>query len=154
MTIRNFYLVAVCALWLLVLLWMTLKLAADTLRRQIRRRKARKIERLFSCECSSAEFGFGSRQAVRYSRDKLLMNYICDCYTQADGDRNRQSQFMASVLDSRIAALRADDRAGRCQLASEIGKCGVSSRRIDGFLRNYEQDYPKNGQALGLHALR
>ena len=81
------------------------------------------------------------------------MNYICDCYASSEdgSDWSNRRRFMASVLDSRIAALAENDRAARCQLANEIGKCGISTHRIDSFLRTCEQDEPA---AVSLHAVR
>ena len=141
MTIHNIYFVAGCALWLLILLWLSVKLAADSLRRSIRSRKQKRIARFFYRDSESEEAGTEVRRLIRYSEDEQLMGYICACYADtAECSRNRQ--LMASMLDRKIDRLPRDDRDGRRRLVSEIDFCHISTHRIDGFLEDYERDFP------------
>ena len=141
MTIHNIYFAAGCALWLLVLLWLSVKLTADSLRRSIRCRKRKKIARFFCQDLDRKGSGSEARRMIRYSEDEQLMGYICDCYADADVSARNQ-QLMASMLDRQIDRLHRDDRDGRRRLVSAIDSCQISSRRIDGFLRDYERDFP------------
>ena len=132
MSIHNFYLVALCAVWVLVLILLQAKVLADSLRRFLLMRRRSRIALAFSPDCPRRRSRRIRRRLQRYARNQQLMCYICDCCsTTPPGPLTR---CLTQIFEDQIAALPEEDDLGRCLLARNIARSRLSTHAIDRFL--------------------
>ena len=137
MVIQNFYMVILYTLCGYSLLCLCVKLLLDR-NREKKTEKKKKIIYDFFLFRSKKEPAEASL-VMRLAQDDFLFAYICECYIKLSPQytlykRQKMSEFMQSLMESKIASLTKEDVQTRCLILRYLFQTGIHSDTINQFV--------------------
>ena len=137
MVIHNFYMIILYTLCGYSLLCLCVKLLLDGSREKKSEKKEEIIRNFFLFY--SPKKTCKNIHIVRFAQDDLLFAYICECYIKLSPQytlykQQKMSEFMQSLMESKIASLTKDDVQTRCLILRYLFQTGIHSDTINQFV--------------------